>query len=135
MLSSSRSTRRSTGESEYLFGRAFIKPGALATEGASQYWNMLLVPCIEAIERASGRKAVIERKPAPPGDVERTYADVNRAARDLSFSPRTSLCEGIADFVDWFRCFEGFDVGEGAPGLTRSNSAGPPAGSSGLRIS
>ncbi len=58
---------------------------------------------IAAIESALGRKAVIERLPPQPGDVERTYADVTLAMRDLEYEPRTELAVGLAKFVEWFR--------------------------------
>lgn len=62
-----------------------------------------LLDFIAAIERAAGRKAVMEMKPKPAGDVELTYADITRAARDLDFQPRVPLQEGMADFVGWYR--------------------------------
>lgn len=67
-----------------------------------------LLDFIAAIERATGRKASMEMKPKPAGDVLRTYADIALAERDLGFRPRTRLEDGIADFVAWFRGYNGF---------------------------
>ncbi len=58
---------------------------------------------VAAIEKALGRRAVIERLPPQPGDVERTYADVSLAAAELGYAPRTSLAEGLPAFVAWLR--------------------------------
>ncbi|HPF37615.1 MAG TPA: GDP-mannose 4,6-dehydratase [Phycisphaerae bacterium] len=58
---------------------------------------------IAAIEAALGKKAVIDRKPVPPGDVQTTYADVTRAQVELAYEPRTHLADGLAMFVEWFR--------------------------------
>ncbi len=55
------------------------------------------------IEKATGRKAVIEDAKGPPGDLRETYADITRAARDFGFAPKISLAEGIPRFVAWFR--------------------------------
>ncbi len=55
------------------------------------------------IERRTNRKAVLEFRDGPPGDVNETYADISRAARDFGFAPKLSLDEGISRFVDWFR--------------------------------
>ncbi|MEI9889082.1 MAG: NAD-dependent epimerase/dehydratase family protein [Rhizomicrobium sp.] len=55
------------------------------------------------IERRTNRKAQIEFRDGPPGDVRETYADIARAARDFGFAPKISLDEGISRFVDWFR--------------------------------
>jgi UDP-glucuronate 4-epimerase len=60
---------------------------------------------VAAIEEAAERKAVIDFRAGPPGEAKRTCADISRAARDLDFAPKTSLREGIADFVQWFREF------------------------------
>ncbi|MGI6852365.1 NAD-dependent epimerase/dehydratase family protein [Mesorhizobium sp. 1B3] len=67
-----------------------------------------LLDFIGAIERATGRKAAMEMKPKPAGDVLRTYADITLAERDLGFKPRTRLDDGIADFVEWFRGYNGY---------------------------
>ena len=40
-----------------------------------------------------------------PGDVLRTYADVTDLERDIGFRPSTSIEEGLARFVDWFRSY------------------------------
>jgi UDP-glucuronate 4-epimerase len=57
---------------------------------------------IEQIEKAIGMKAVIERRPAQPGDVERTYADLARSTAELGYKPRTPLAEGLRRFAAWF---------------------------------
>ena len=55
------------------------------------------------IERTTKRKAQLEFRDGPPGDVRETYADISRAARDFGFAPKTSLSEGMPRFVSWFR--------------------------------
>jgi UDP-glucuronate 4-epimerase len=42
-----------------------------------------------------------------PGDVRETYADIDASARDLGFSPRTTIDEGVPRFVAWYREFYG----------------------------
>jgi UDP-glucuronate 4-epimerase len=58
---------------------------------------------IRLVEEATGKKAIIEYRPAPPGDVRETYADISRATSDLDFRAATPLEEGITRFVRWFR--------------------------------
>lgn len=58
---------------------------------------------VEVIETESGKKAVIERLPMQPGDVERTYADLAKSAAILGYRPTTSIEEGIRAFVSWYR--------------------------------
>lgn len=62
-----------------------------------------LTQLIAALEAALGKKAVIERLPLQPGDVNRTYADITRAAGELGFAPQTDFRAGLARFVEWFR--------------------------------
>jgi len=62
---------------------------------------------IRIIEQATGRKADMRYEDGPPGDVNETYADITRAARDFGFAPRVKLTEGIPRFVDWFRAYHG----------------------------
>jgi UDP-glucuronate 4-epimerase len=58
---------------------------------------------IRLIEQATGKSAIIEHAVGPAGDVNETYADVTRAARDFGFKPFTTLQEGIPRFVEWYR--------------------------------
>lgn len=58
---------------------------------------------IAEIENALGKKAVKEHLPLQPGDVDRTFADVTRAARDLGYNPKTDIRTGLAGFVEWLR--------------------------------
>jgi UDP-glucuronate 4-epimerase len=42
-----------------------------------------------------------------PGDVPATYADIEDSIRDLGFSPRTTIEEGIPELVRWVRSYYG----------------------------
>ena len=59
---------------------------------------------IGEIEKALGKKAVIDQLPIQPGDVEQTYADVTKAREELGYSPKTEIVDGLTKFVKWFRC-------------------------------
>ncbi|MEO1751801.1 NAD-dependent epimerase [Thiofaba sp. EF100] len=58
---------------------------------------------IEALEGALGRTAEKVLLPMQPGDVPATYADVDDLMRDTGFAPSTSIEEGLARFVAWYR--------------------------------
>ncbi|MGC4032993.1 MAG: SDR family NAD(P)-dependent oxidoreductase [Tepidisphaeraceae bacterium] len=60
---------------------------------------------IEELEKAIGKKANLDRKPAQPGDVERTYADLARSTAELGYAPKISISEGLKRFVAWFNEF------------------------------
>jgi UDP-glucuronate 4-epimerase len=57
---------------------------------------------IAAIERALGKKAIINKLPEQPGDVPLTYADITKARAQLGYDPHTQIAEGIPKFVEWF---------------------------------
>ena len=58
---------------------------------------------IEELEKAIGKKAIIDPRPAQPGDVERTFADLRRSGGELGYKPSISLPEGLKRFVTWFK--------------------------------
>jgi UDP-glucuronate 4-epimerase len=62
---------------------------------------------IGLIEDALGKKARRVDVPLPPGDVLETRADVTDLRRDVGFAPATSLEDGVARFVQWYREYHG----------------------------
>lgn len=58
---------------------------------------------ITAIETATGKKANENLLPMQLGDVPITYADVDELIADIGFKPATSIEEGIARFVNWYK--------------------------------
>lgn len=58
---------------------------------------------IRMLEEAFGKRAIIERLPEQRGDMPITYANIEKARRKLGYSPRVSMEEGIARFVEWYR--------------------------------
>jgi len=58
---------------------------------------------IGEIGKVLGKKAVKEYSPAQPGDVERTYADVTKAVRELGYNPTTTIQTGLEKFITWLR--------------------------------
>jgi len=64
-----------------------------------------LLRFIEVIEKAAGRKAIVELKPMQKGDVKETFADILDSTRDLGFRPATPIDVGVPRFVEWYREF------------------------------
>lgn len=58
---------------------------------------------IELIEKALGKRAIIDRKPLQAGDVPITFADVSKARRLLGYDPQTKIEDGIRRFIEWFK--------------------------------
>ncbi|HUT12957.1 MAG TPA: NAD-dependent epimerase/dehydratase family protein [Thermoguttaceae bacterium] len=57
---------------------------------------------IDQIAELLGKKAQIEYRPAHPADVSATWANVEKAARLLDWSPQVSVEEGLRRSVDWY---------------------------------
>lgn len=58
---------------------------------------------ITEIEKALGKQAIREYLPPQPGDVDQTYADINKAVKDLDYQPSTSIQVGLRQFTAWLR--------------------------------
>jgi UDP-glucuronate 4-epimerase len=85
-------------------------PGPCAASGApyavyniGNHDAVELTAFIATLERLLGREAKKEFLPMQPGDVEATYASIDRLAAATGFAPRTPLAAGLARFVDWYR--------------------------------
>ena len=58
---------------------------------------------IAALEKALGKKAVLELLPMQDGDVPATEADVASLEADFGYRPQVKVEDGIQRFVDWYR--------------------------------
>ncbi len=58
---------------------------------------------IELLEKALGKKAVIDRQSSQPGDVPITYANIDKARAQLGYNPHIKIEEGIPLFIEWFQ--------------------------------
>jgi UDP-glucuronate 4-epimerase len=66
-----------------------------------------LLDFIAAVEKAVGKKAVMNMLPMQKGDVEATYADINALSKAVGFRPGTPIERGIDAFVAWYRGYYG----------------------------
>ncbi|HXC34674.1 MAG TPA: SDR family NAD(P)-dependent oxidoreductase [Candidatus Acidoferrales bacterium] len=57
---------------------------------------------VESLEKALGKKAIIDRQPLQPGDMPRTFADISKAREKLGYNPKVPFEQGIKLFTDWF---------------------------------
>ena len=64
-----------------------------------------LMDFIETIEKAWGKEALKEYHDMQPGDVYKTFADVSALENDFGYAPKTSVEEGIGEFVKWYKSF------------------------------
>jgi len=62
-----------------------------------------LMDMIAILEDLTGREAIREFRPMQPGDVVETWADIAALTELTGFHPTTSLSDGLAEFVTWYR--------------------------------
>jgi len=67
--------------------------------------SVKLLDFIEAIETNLSKKAEKQMLPMQPGDVVKTWANVDDLAREYGYQPSTSIEEGVSKFVDWYRTY------------------------------
>ena len=98
--------------------RVVDRPPAADADGApyavyniGNHQAVELTAFIVLLERSLGRTAIKEYVPMQPGDVEATYASIDRLAALTGFAPRTPLAEGLPRFVAWYLDYYGKPAG------------------------
>ncbi|RKQ38119.1 NAD-dependent epimerase [Enterobacter sp. R1(2018)] len=64
-----------------------------------------LMDYITALESALGKVAQKNMMPMQPGDVLETSADTRALYEVIGFKPQTSVTDGVARFVEWYKSF------------------------------
>ncbi|WP_419168990.1 NAD-dependent epimerase [Halobacteriovorax sp.] len=64
-----------------------------------------LLDFVKTIEKCTGIEAEKIMMPSQPGDVPRTYADVEDLMNKTNYRPTTKLEIGLSKFVEWYRDF------------------------------
>ena len=62
-----------------------------------------LIYFLNLIEKNIGKKAKILKKPLQKGDVYKTHGSIKKISKIINYKPRTSIEDGIKNFVSWFR--------------------------------
>ena len=64
-----------------------------------------LMDFVNEIEISTNRKAIKKMMPMQDGDVNQTFADISRLAKNFNYQPKTSIKAGVSKFVDWYNDF------------------------------
>lgn len=64
---------------------------------------ILLRDFIKTVESLLGHEAVFDHQPMPGADMERTYANTDKARDLLGYAPRVTVDEGVRAFWQWFQ--------------------------------
>ena len=79
------------------------RPGEFEVVNLGESRTTTLARLVELIAEALGVEPELDRQPAQPGDVPRTFANVDKARLLLGYDPRTPVEDGIPRFIEWFR--------------------------------
>lgn len=89
-----------------------VETGSPATSSAPyKVYNIgnnepvMLMEYIEALESALGMEAQKNMLPIQPGDVLNTSSDTSELYKTIGFKPKTTVRDGVQQFVDWYRAF------------------------------
>ena len=93
--------------------RVIEKPVVSRIENGEQYkvynignsQSVKLMDFIKAIEQTLDTKAEMKMLPMQPGDVEKTWANVDDLIRDYDYQPNTPIREGVRAFIKWYRSY------------------------------
>ncbi len=66
-----------------------------------------LIDYINALEKALGKKAIINFLPLQPGDVKDTNASTEKLSKKFNYKPSTSVIDGVSQFVNWYKEYYG----------------------------
>lgn len=66
------------------------------------HYAVSLKQLISMLEEVTGKKALIESLPEQPGDVPKTFADIQKAKELLGYNPSTNLETGLKKFYAWY---------------------------------
>ncbi|SEC18247.1 UDP-glucuronate 4-epimerase [Maribacter dokdonensis] len=67
--------------------------------------SVKLMDFITAIEESLGGVAKKDMYPMQPGDVEKTWANVDDLIKDYDYRPKTPIKKGVQQFVEWYKNF------------------------------
>ena len=71
-----------------------------------------LMTFIQTLESILGKKAKTNLLPMQPGDVPKTFADVQLLKDYVGFEPATTLKAGLTHFVHWYQSYCESEKGE-----------------------
>ena len=57
------------------------------------------------MENCLGKKADYDFQGMQPGDVQKTFAEIERSAELLGYEPTTSIQVGVPRFIEWFKMY------------------------------
>ncbi len=64
-----------------------------------------LMDMVNHIEKALGKKAEVNFLDIQPGDVLKTFADIEHTKNKLNYEPKIPIRKGIPKFIEWYKSY------------------------------
>mgnify|MGYP002526047048 FL=1 len=62
-----------------------------------------LMDMVHLIEENLGKKAIIDFQPMQLGDVQESFANIDKSIEMLNYRPKTNIDIGINIFINWYK--------------------------------
>ena len=82
---------------------SLIKPFDIYNLGNNE--TVELLHLINLIEKNLGKTAEMKLLPMQKGDIQKSFADIDKASNDLNYKPSVSIERGVKEFIDWYKKF------------------------------
>lgn len=96
------------GQTEAVAGDSLSPVAPFRVVNIGNSTKIRLEDFIDAIEAATGRRAIRNYMDMQQGDVPATWADASLLQALTGYAPQTDLRDGVSQFVDWYRDY--YDV-------------------------
>ena len=63
---------------------------------------------ISTIEDSLNKKALKQMLPMQPGDVPKTFANIDNLINDYNYAPKTDIKKGVSNFINWFKTYKNY---------------------------
>jgi len=82
---------------------SLIKPFDIYNLGNNE--TVELLHLINLIEKNLGKTAEMKLLPMQKGDIQKSFADIDKALKDLNYKPSVSIEKGVKEFINWYKEF------------------------------
>lgn len=83
--------------------RAVKQEAGFAIYNLGDSQPVALKDLLSKLEQVTGKKAIVKYTDNQAGDVPVTYADISLSGKELGYSPKVPLEQGLKAFTQWFR--------------------------------
>ncbi len=82
---------------------SLIKPFGIYNLGNNK--TVELLHLINLVEENLGKRAEMKMLPMQKGDIQKSFADIDKAIDDLNYKPLVSIEQGVREFINWYKKF------------------------------